>query len=217
MRHNRPKAISQTLLVFILLCPLASPLGGCATARNTDPAGDAVNANGRGIGANGNNPALHPSDSLSDSDRGFILDAEREGLEEVEFSRLAAQRASSVAVKRFAERLVDGHTRVNDDLRQVARSKGLPPLKELDVKLQDMLERLSKRSGEEFDRAYMRDMIEDHTDDVANYRREAEGGSDQEVKAFAGRTLPVLEEHLRLAREIMGTDLKGAVPGGAKK
>ena len=145
------------------------------------------------------------------------MDAEREGLEEVEFSRLAARRASSVAVKQFAERLVDGHTRVNDELTQVARSKGLPPLKELDVKLQETLERLRKRSGEEFDRAYMTDMIEDHTNDVANYRREAEGGSDQEVKAFAGRALPVLEEHLRLCREIMGTDLKGAGRAGTKK
>ncbi|MGH9410647.1 MAG: DUF4142 domain-containing protein, partial [Vicinamibacterales bacterium] len=61
--------------------------------------------------------------------------------------------------------------------------------------------RLSKLSGESYDKAYMRDMVKDHEHDVAAFKKEADSGKDPDIKAFAAKTLPTLEEHLKLAKE----------------
>jgi putative membrane protein len=69
-------------------------------------------------------------------------------------------------------------------------------------KHQSLKDQLSKLSGAEFDRAYMRQMVKDHEDAVKLFQRESTRGKDAELKAWAGKTLPALQEHLRLAREI---------------
>jgi putative membrane protein len=56
-------------------------------------------------------------------------------------------------------------------------------------------------SGEAFDKAYMDDMVKDHKKDVAEFRKEANGGKDSDIKGFASKTLPTLEEHLKMAED----------------
>ena len=58
-------------------------------------------------------------------------------------------------------------------------------------------DRLSKLSGPEFDRAYMTAMLSDHRKDVNEFKMESTSGKDPDVKAFASKTLPTLEDHLR--------------------
>ena len=65
-------------------------------------------------------------------------------------------------------------------------------------------DRLSKLSGAAFDRAYMKAMVDDHVKDVSEFKKEAKSGTDPEVKAWAAKTLPTLEEHLKMAREANG-------------
>jgi putative membrane protein len=64
-------------------------------------------------------------------------------------------------------------------------------------------------NGAEFDRAYMKDMVQDHTKDVAEFRKESTSAKDPDVKSFASQTLPTLEDHLKEA--------KGITPAGASK
>jgi putative membrane protein len=63
--------------------------------------------------------------------------------------------------------------------------------------------RLSKLSGEDFDRAYMAEMLRDHKEDVADFTRESKSAHDPEVKSFATETLPTLQEHLKQAQTVM--------------
>ena len=67
---------------------------------------------------------------------------------------------------------------------------------------QKRADKLSKLSGADFDRAYMKDMVEDHVKDVAMFEKEAKNGKDADVKAFADKTLPTLREHLQMARDV---------------
>jgi putative membrane protein len=62
-------------------------------------------------------------------------------------------------------------------------------------------DRLSKLSGNAFDKAYMRAMIEDHQEDVSEFRQESQSAKDPDVRQFAAKTLPTLEEHLRIAED----------------
>lgn len=142
---------------------------------------------------------------LTASDKKFVRTAAEGGLAEVELGQLATQKASSDDVKKFGQRMVDDHSKANDQLKQVAASEGIQIPDKLSAKDQATKARLEKLSGEQFDKAYMRDMVKDHTQDVADFQRESTNGSDPQVKQFASQTLPILQSHLQEAQQIAPT------------
>jgi putative membrane protein len=139
---------------------------------------------------------------LTPADRGFVKKAAEGGLAEVELGKLATEKASSDEVKKFGQRMVDDHSKANDQLKQVASKVGVTLPDKLNPKDQATKDRLSKLSGEQFDAAYMRDMVKDHTKDVAEFRHESQSAKNDEVKKFAVQTLPTLQDHLQQAKSI---------------
>jgi len=121
------------------------------------------------------------------------------GLAEVELGTLAQQRASSEQVKSFASHMVRDHVIVSADLKQTVAGKGIQLPSSLDHEHQGDVARLKDLSGLAFDRAYMEQMVDDHKKDVKEFQRAAESSSDSSIKSFASKTLPTLQEHLRLA------------------
>ncbi len=150
------------------------------------------------------------SSSLSSADQKFIKEAAQGGMAEVELGQLAMQNASSEQVKQFGQRMVTDHGKANDKLKELAASKGVtlpqtPGIKEKAVKM-----RLSKLSGDQFDKAYMKDMLQDHKEDIAAFQKESSSGSDAGVKNFASQTLPTLQDHLKAAQSIEPSVLQEA-------
>jgi putative membrane protein len=139
------------------------------------------------------------AERLTALDSNWIMKAAQGGMAEVELGKLAASRSSNNAVKEFGQRMVDDHSKANDELSRIAASKGVTLPTSLSAKDQATKDRLSKLNGEAFDRAYMNDMVKDHHADVAEFQKEANSGQDPDVKAFAGTTLPTLQEHLHMA------------------
>ena len=135
------------------------------------------------------------------TDKTFVKKAAEGGLAEVELGQLAAQKASNEEVKKFGQRMVDDHSKANDQLKQVAAQEHINLPTEPSAKDKATKARLEKLSGEQFDRAYMRDMVKDHRTDVAEFAHEAKMGKDPAVKSFAESTLPTLREHLKLAEK----------------
>ena len=142
------------------------------------------------------------SSQLSAADQTFVKKAAQGGMAEVELGKLATQKASSEDVKKFGQRMVDDHTKANDQLKQIAGTKGVTLPTELDSKDQALKDRLSKLDGEKFDQAYMKNMVRDHTKDVSEFRKESTSGKDSDLKSFASQTLPTLEDHLKEAKNI---------------
>ena len=128
------------------------------------------------------------------------------GMMEVELGRLAAQQGMSEAVKQFGQRMVDDHTKANSELMTLASSKGITLPTALDEKHQKDVTKLSGLSGADFDRAYMKMMVNDHNKDVKNFEKQSTRGADADLKAFAGKTLPTLQEHLQMARALPGAE-----------
>jgi putative membrane protein len=147
---------------------------------------------------------------LDAMDRHFIRKAGEGGLAEVQLGQLATQKAQSDEVKKFGQRMVDDHSKANDQLKQLAQSKGVTLPTDLSAKDQATKARLEKLSGEQFDRAYMKDMVRDHTKDVSEFRKESNQAKDPDVKNFASQTLPTLEDHLKEARSIAPKENKEA-------
>jgi putative membrane protein len=140
--------------------------------------------------------------SLSPADQKFVMKAAQGGMAEVQLGELAKEKGSSDAVKQFGQRMVDDHSKANDQLKQLAANKGVDLPSSLDAKDEATRTRLSKLSGDAFDRAYMKDMVADHTKDVSEFRRESQSAKDPDVKNFASQTLPTLEDHLKSAKSV---------------
>ncbi len=142
------------------------------------------------------------STGMSSADEHFTKKAAQGGMAEVELGRLAEQRAANPEVKKFAERMVADHTKANNELKQVAGAKNVTLPETLNAKDEATKQKLSNLSGDQFDKAYMSDMVTDHTQDVAEFRKESTSAQDTDLKNFVTNTLPTLEDHLKEARQI---------------
>jgi putative membrane protein len=138
---------------------------------------------------------------LAQQDTEFATKAAEGGLMEVRLGELAQQQAASDAVKEFGQRMVEDHGMANDQLQQIAQQKGIELPQEMSDEGQQLYDELQQKSGEEFDQAYMDEMVSDHEEDVEHFQQYAESGQDPDLTGFAEETLPVLEEHLQLAQK----------------
>ncbi len=138
---------------------------------------------------------------LAQEDIEFATDAAEGGLKEVQLGELAQQQAESEEVQQFGQRMVEDHGKANEQLKQIAQQKGIELPQELSEDAQQLYDELEQKSGREFDQAYMDEMVSDHEEDVETFQEYAESGQDPDLTSFAEETLPVLEEHLELAKQ----------------
>jgi putative membrane protein len=147
--------------------------------------------------------------NMSSQDHKFVMEAAMGGLMEVELGRIAAQQGATDAVKQFGQRMVDDHSKANTELMTLATSKGMTLPTELDEKHRAHVTKMSAISGAEFDRAYGKRMLSDHNKDVKEFEKQSTKGGDPDIKAFAAKTLPTLQEHLQMARTLPGAERGG--------
>jgi putative membrane protein len=133
-------------------------------------------------------------------DENFVQKAAMGGMAEVELGRIATEKAGSDEVKKFGQRMVDDHGKASEELKTLAQNKHITLATTLDPHHKAMQDRLAKLSGPAFDRAYMQAMLVDHKKDLNEFRMEAKSGQDPDIKGWAAKTLPTLEEHLKLAQ-----------------
>jgi Predicted outer membrane protein len=138
--------------------------------------------------------------TLSSGDRKFMEKAAEGGMAEVKLGQLASQKASADQVKQFGQRMVDDHGKANDQLKQLASTKNVTLPTDLDKSTQREYDKLSKLSGADFDREYMKHMVSDHKKDISEFKSESNKAKDADLKQFASSTLPTLQEHLTLAQ-----------------
>lgn len=132
----------------------------------------------------------------------FAREAAQGGLAEVQMGRLAAERATSPAVKQFGQQMVEDHSKAGNELTQLAARKNLQLPTDVSAEQKATMEKLAKLSGADFDKAYVDAMVEDHEHDVADFQQQANGGQDADLKAFAAKTLPVIQHHLQMIKNI---------------
>jgi putative membrane protein len=140
---------------------------------------------------------------LSSADRKFAMMAAMGGMAEVEMARVALTKASSDAVKQYAQKMIDDHTTANAELMQIASAKGITLPAAPDAKHRAMMAKMERLSGAEFDRQYI-SMAghKDHQKMEKLFRDESMRGRDADLKAFAAKTLPVVRQHLQMARDL---------------
>src|SRR5215203_5291084 len=138
-------------------------------------------------------------------DKNFFAEAAEGSLAEVALGNVALQKAQSEAVKQFAQQMVTDHTQANQELTQLATTKGITIPTALSEKRQREVTNLNAEAAANFDREYMEMMVKDHERDVRLFQRQAERGTDADAKAFAAKMLPTLQGHLTMARSLYDT------------
>ncbi len=153
------------------------------------------------------------SGAMSASDRSMMALAAGAGLYEVEVSKLAASKAVSAEVKDHALMLVKQHGESNQALRELAERKSVQLVAEIPADKKARIEALQGLSGEGFDRAYVdRVGVQDHEGDIRLFENMARDAGDAELRAFAGRMLPVLEQHLNAAKALASNRRQAQTP-----
>lgn len=137
------------------------------------------------------------------SDSKFMMMAATSDMNEIGLSQQALSKSANEEVKRMAQQMIDDHTKSSDELKPIAMSKNVMLPTEMDSKHKSAMEKMSSMSGMEFDMAYVKMMVKDHEKAVSMFQKESETGKDAEAKAFAAKTLPVLQGHLEMARKMM--------------
>jgi len=152
--------------------------------------------------ANQGNSQTSTANTKTSADETFAKKAAEGGMAEVKLGQLAEERGSNPAVKNFGRRMVQDHSKAGNELKSTASKANIDLPTGMDKSDQATYDRLSKLSGEAFDRAYARDMVNDHSKDVSEFQKEAKNGRDENIKNFAAQTLPTLQSHLDQARQM---------------
>ena len=152
-------------------------------------------------GQAGHAAATSAKDALDQEDKTFVREAATGGMAEVELSKVA-QKSENGDVKRFADWMIEDHTKANEQLTSIATGLGVDMPKSLDSEHERVREKLQTLHGKAFDDQYIRDMVEDHNKAVKLFQKEERSGHNTELKQFAQKTLPTLEEHHKMALEL---------------
>ena len=139
------------------------------------------------------------------TDATFAKHAAQGGMAEVKMGQLAKDKGSNDSVKMFGQRMVQDHSAANEKLKGVASQESISLPTRLNAQDQATYDRLSKLSGHAFDHTYAQDMVQDHVKDIAEFKKEAANGTDSAIKGFASDTLPTLQDHLKMARQMLHT------------
>lgn len=151
---------------------------------------------------------------LPETDLQFAQQAAIDNIAEIDLGEMAVDKAANQAVKDFGQRMVDDHTRAQDQLERIAEDKGFELATETPADKQQMHDQLDALSEAEFDRAYMDHMVTDHEKAVELFQNQADSGQDSELKQFAEQTLPILQQHLEQAQQIQAQMSEMAGAGG---
>lgn len=133
----------------------------------------------------------------------FVEEASAKGVAEIETAKLALEKSQNEEVKRFAQMMIDDHTKANQQLADLAKSKDLEVSDDAELLNQAKAMVLKMRGEESFDKAYMNNQVVAHRETIELFRRGV-NADDAEIAAFARETLPKLEEHLQHAEELNG-------------
>ncbi len=132
----------------------------------------------------------------------FVNKAMTGSMMEVQLGNIAMQQAGSQAVKDYGSMLAKDHTAAGNELKSIAATNNISVPGEVTAEQEEHINMLKKKSGAEFDKAYISMMLDDHKKDIDAFKTASQKSNNEAVKQFTIRTLPVLQKHLDAAQAI---------------
>ena len=195
---------------LLLAAAAGAALGATAcnrTAETTDPETEAAGAAATGQPA-GTVTVAEAEAPAATTAAGFITRAALSDMYEIESSRLALDRSQSAGVKAYAQRMVDEHTRMSNELKATAAQAGLEarPPAVLDEERLALIRELREAGAGDFDGKYLDQQTESHENTLNLFRDYANNGDNDQLKQLASRGLPTIENHLQTVQALDKSD-----------
>ncbi len=135
------------------------------------------------------------------TDKEFISDAIKGDNSEVNLGQLVMSKGGTEAVRSFGQTLVNDHSKNKSLAEQAAAKIGVTPPTGMTPEAEQEMKKLRNLSGGAFDSEIARYMVRDHEKDIADFKKQASEAHDP-VQQFAAQSLPTLEKHLQLAKNL---------------
>jgi putative membrane protein len=213
---NHPTLYSKTAIVMAGALLLG---GATSLAQMRDSGGATGQAPGQSSTQNpSQNPSMDPQNGMqttaqaSPVDRVFVKKAMQGSMAEVQLGQLTLQKSENEQVKQFAQRMIDDHTKLNEQMKPVAQQVGVDVPAQVSKKDRAVIAKMQGLSGAAYDQAYIKDMVKDHKQDLSDFQMEASSGQDQTVKDAASQGSKVIAGHLQMAQQ-MAKDQNVAMAG----
>jgi putative membrane protein len=198
------KFIAQTGGIAVLSC-------GLAIAQMQQPGSSPSQSGTPMPGAN--DPTANPPSAMAGqgtsnatpntmADKDFVKEALQGGMAEVQMGQLALQKSNNEQIKQFAQKMVNDHAQMGEQMKPVAQQLGVKEPSGPSKKDKETIAKLQNLNGDAFDKAYVQTMLKDHKHDAMAFKREAESGSDPNVKQAAAQGEQIITAHLQLIQQI---------------
>jgi len=139
---------------------------------------------------------------LNRTDTKFMRDIAYANISEIEVGKLAQSKSQNDQVKSFAQKMMEDHTKAQDELKQLAQTKGVSLPTEPDMKHKTAAKAMEKLSGDKFDAMYMKQAgLNDHKNAHKLLEKVSKNAKDPELKAYAEKTLGPVDEHMKMAQQ----------------
>lgn len=184
-----------------------APAFGFARESNNQPQ-DVQSANGMRVQPQDQvkvqNGKVNPQKSpLTVQERKFVEQAASDNMAEIELSRLALDKSQNSEVKNLAQTVVDDHQKSLDKLKSIANDQKFPIPTSATTQAKQEYQKLSKLSGNDFDRQYLMLMQKDHNRAVQTFQQASNQLQNDDLKSYADQTLPTLQKHEQMAKSDM--------------
>lgn len=144
------------------------------------------------------------NNGMNQQDKQFVTMVAKANRGEIEMGNFAQQHASNDEVKQFAQLMVTDHTNAGQQLKSWASQSNVTLPSGLTAQDNSTKASLSSASGSQFDKQYIQSQLQDHKKVIAAFEKEVQQGQDPQLKQFAEKTLPVLQDHVRIAEDVAG-------------
>jgi putative membrane protein len=180
------KKVSLILWIALAICIFQD----CKRNQGSTSAADSAN-----LAKTTDSTVLKPHIAVDQNDAKFVVTAAADGMAEVEAGKMAVAKAASTRVKSFATMMVNDHSKAGNELAKIAQDKGITLPTAPDTTQQKKATDLNKKTGKDFDKAYVDAMINGHKKAVKLFEDASKNLKDTTLRAFAIRTLPMLKKH----------------------
>ncbi len=201
--NTRHTMLASAVALLLSTAAMGAPQSSGGSMGGSSASG-ATGSSSSSSSMRGSSGASSSSAQLGSADRKFIDDAASAGMFEVQAAQLAQSKAQDSQNKTYAQQMIADHEKNNQQLMQIAQTKGVSPPTKLEAKHQALLAKLQKAEGADFDKQYGRIMDQSHKEAVQLFERGEKQVKDSELKSYISQTLPTLHQHHEQAASLPG-------------
>ncbi|GIL41005.1 DUF4142 domain-containing protein [Roseiterribacter gracilis] len=136
-----------------------------------------------------------PLNAPADSDVDFVKKAATSDMTEIETSKVAVTKATKPDIKKFAQQMIDDHTKLSTEMGTLAKSKNIP-VPPRDSSIDDKVKKLSALSGADFDKEYLKGQVDGHKDAAKLFHGDGTKLKDADLRAAVAKATPTIDAHL---------------------